>query len=153
MRSALLAVSLLTGAAALTGCAADDMAGTTTAAAGSSLTTGAQPSSGTPAGTSGAAPSTTTGGTPITIKAGTGTEMFGVPDVRVRITTCDTDTELATVETGRDGTATHPVTEAGCYRATVLSVPGGCHPNEVASTTVVVKLGEPASTRFLVHCA
>ncbi|UGT63643.1 hypothetical protein [Nocardia asteroides] len=148
MRSALLAVSLLTGALALVGCAADDSAGTTAAAADSSLTVGGEPTSSAPATTK-----PVTDGTPVTIQAGTGTEMFGVPDVRVRITTCDTDTELATVVTDRDGTATHGVTEAGCYRATVLSVPGGCHPNEVATSTVVVKLGEPASTRFLIHCA
>ncbi|WP_067660759.1 hypothetical protein [Nocardia harenae] len=146
MRSALLAVSLLTGALAVAGCA-DGSSGTAPAAVGSSLTVGGEPSP------SAAATTTPVAGTPVTIQAGTGTEMFGVPDVTVRITTCDTDTELATVVTDRDGTATQGVTEAGCYRATVLSVPGGCHPNEVASSTVVVKLGEPASTRFLIHCA
>lgn len=147
MRSALLAVSLLTGTLALASCAADDTAGTTPAAAESSLTVGGEPT------TSAAATTTAVAGTPVTIQAGTGTEMFGVPDVRVRISACDTDAELATVVTDRDGTATHGVTEAGCYRATVLSVPGGCHPNEVATSTVVVKLGEPAATRFLIHCA
>ncbi|RDI64545.1 hypothetical protein [Nocardia pseudobrasiliensis] len=88
----------------------------------------------------------------LTVQAGTGTERFPVPGVAVRITSCANDTELATITTGRDGNATQPVA-AGCYRATVTTVPSGCQADEVASDTADVKPGEPATVRFLIHCA
>ncbi len=95
---------------------------------------------------------TPAGSEKLTIQAGTGTERFGVPGVAIRVTSCEGDSELATLTTDREGIASQAVSP-GCYRATVTTVPSGCGADEVSTQQAEVKPGEPATVRFLIHCA
>jgi len=88
----------------------------------------------------------------VKVQAGTGTERFPVPMVAVGISTCAASAVLATLTTGHDGAATGKF-PAGCYRATVTSVPDGCQADAVAKAQVDVKPADIATANFLIHCA
>ncbi|MFF0491358.1 hypothetical protein ACWDSJ_06090 [Nocardia sp. NPDC003482] len=136
MRSAIFAFSVFAAVVTITGCADDKPTVTATP----SHADAAQKSE--PSGPGGQ----------LTVQAGTGTERFPVPGVAVRVTSCENDSELATITTGKDGNASQQVS-AGCYRATVTTVPSGCQPDAVASETADIKVDEPATVKFLIHCA
>ena len=88
----------------------------------------------------------------VKVQAGTGTERFPVPMVAVGISACAASAVLATLTTGHDGAATGKF-PAGCYRATVTSVPDGCQTDAVAKAQVDVKPADTATANFLIHCA
>lgn|GEM_PF-2694393 len=88
----------------------------------------------------------------VKVQAGTGTERFPVPMVAVGISACAAGPVLTTLTTGRDGAATQKF-PAGCYRATVTSVPAGCQADAVANAQVDVKPADTATANFLIHCA
>lgn len=88
----------------------------------------------------------------VKVQAGTGTERFPVPMVAVGISACAASAVLATLTTGHDGTATGKF-PAGCYRATVTSVPDGCQADAVAKAQIDVKPADTATANFLIHCA
>ncbi|BCK53107.1 hypothetical protein NWFMUON74_08790 [Nocardia wallacei] len=142
MRTAISAFCVLAAAITLSGCSGDESADSKPVAVSSAASAASE----TPASAA---------GTPanLTVHAWTGNEHFPVPGVGVRFTSCADDSEVGTATTGRDGNAGHTVTAAGCYRATVTSAPSGCQADEAASGTADVKLDEPVTLEFLIHCA
>jgi hypothetical protein len=86
------------------------------------------------------------------VQAGTGAERFPVPMVAVGISACGANTVVATLTTGRDGVAARKF-PAGCYRASVNSVPDGCQADVVSNAQVEVRPAETAAASFLIHCA
>ncbi|MBB5912879.1 hypothetical protein BJY24_001746 [Nocardia transvalensis] len=142
MRTAIPAFCVL-AAIALAGCSSSD-----------SSDSGAASATGATKASAASAAATSSSGAPanLTAHTWTGTERFPVPGVGVRFTSCTDDSELGTATTGRDGNAGQNV-PAGCYRATVTSVPSGCQADTAATQTTDVKLDEPATLEFLIHCA
>ncbi|RDI46149.1 hypothetical protein [Nocardia mexicana] len=118
MPTAFLTFPLLAAAETLFGCPSDNSSGDTHAAE-----SGASQASA-PAGAA-ATPAAGEAVEGLTVQAGTGTERFLLPSVAVRITSCENDSELSTLTTGRDGTATYNAAD-GCYRAAVTTAPSGC---------------------------
>ncbi|MBF6171439.1 hypothetical protein [Nocardia blacklockiae] len=141
MRTVIPAFCLFAAAITLAGCSGGDSTDSKPAAVSSAVQASGAPTSaaGTPAN--------------LTVHTWTGNEHFPVPGVGVRFTSCTDDSEVGTATTGRDGNAGHNVTTAGCYRATVTSAPSGCQADETATGTADVKLEEPVTLEFLIHCA
>ncbi|MBO0852450.1 MAG: hypothetical protein J2P18_01620 [Nocardia sp.] len=147
MRSVLLGLSILAAGLLTVGCSdhsSSTAAGTTTSAAAA------------PGGNSSADPALTTNAVPkdtdLTVQAGTGTEKFPVPGVAISVTSCSTNAEVANQTTDTTG-AVNVHVAAGCYKATVKSVPTGCSPDAVADAKTDVKEGTKATLNFLIHCA
>ncbi|MFJ1458188.1 hypothetical protein [Nocardia wallacei] len=142
MRTMISAFCLLAAATALAGCSGDNSSeskpAAVTSAVQASVTAGPESKPGTPGN--------------LNVHTWTGNERFPVPGVGVRFTSCSGDSEVGTATTGRDGNAGQTV-PAGCYRATITSAPSGCQADEAASETADVKLEEPTTLEFLIHCA
>ncbi|WP_280316868.1 hypothetical protein [Nocardia wallacei] len=139
MRIAIPAFCLFAAAITLTGCSGDDSTDSKPVAVSSTAASEASASApGTPGN--------------LTVHAWTGNEHFPVPGVGVRFTSCTDESEVGTATTGRDGNAGQNVS-AGCYRATITSAPSGCQADATASETADVKLDEPVTLEFLIHCA
>lgn len=140
MRIAISASCLLAAAITVAGCSSDDSTDSKPVAVSSV------------AQTSGAAASADSAPGNLTVHTWTGNEHFPVPGVGVRFASCTDDSEVGTATTGRDGNAARNV-PAGCYRATITSAPSGCQADAAASETADVKLDEPTTLEFLIHCA
>ncbi|MFE3546333.1 hypothetical protein ACFXK0_25515 [Nocardia sp. NPDC059177] len=88
----------------------------------------------------------------LTVRAVTGREPIPVNRAQITVTACDTDQVVATLVSGKDGSATVTL-PVGCYEARVTTVPGGCGLNDREPARLQVAAGTEVRTDFRFGCA
>ena len=88
----------------------------------------------------------------LTVRAITGREPIPVNRAQITVTPCDAEYAVATLVSGKDGSATVAL-PAGCYEARVVTVPGGCGLTDPAPARREVVAGTEVGVDFRFGCA
>ncbi|WP_336083165.1 hypothetical protein [Nocardia sp. SSK8] len=88
----------------------------------------------------------------LTVRAITGLEPIPVNRAEITVTACGTDQVVATLVSGKDGSATVAL-PIGCYEARVTTVPGGCGLNDREPARLDVAAGTEVRADFRFGCA